>query len=38
VTKGLDIAKRISNFGDPSDPSGSPLRLVVIEKATVDVH
>jgi cyclophilin family peptidyl-prolyl cis-trans isomerase len=37
VTKGLDIAKRIRNFGDPSDPSGSPLRLVVIEKATVHV-
>jgi cyclophilin family peptidyl-prolyl cis-trans isomerase len=38
VTEGLDVAKRISNFGDPNDPSGSPLRLVVIEKATVDVH
>jgi cyclophilin family peptidyl-prolyl cis-trans isomerase len=38
VTRGLDIAKRIGNFGDPSDPSGAPLRLVVIEKATVDVH
>ena len=37
VTKGLDVAKRISNFGDPNDPSGSPLRLVAIEKATVDV-
>lgn len=38
VTKGLDIARRISNFGDPNDPSGSPLRLIVIEKATVDVR
>jgi cyclophilin family peptidyl-prolyl cis-trans isomerase len=38
VTKGLDVAKRIGNFGDPNDPSGAPLRLVVIEKATVDVH
>ena len=38
VTDGMDIAKRIGNFGDPSDPSGSPLRLVVIEKASVDVH
>jgi cyclophilin family peptidyl-prolyl cis-trans isomerase len=37
VTEGLDVAKRIGNFGDPSDPSGSPLRLVVIEKATVHV-
>jgi cyclophilin family peptidyl-prolyl cis-trans isomerase len=37
VTKGLDIAKRIGNFGDPGDPSGTPLRLVVIEKATVHV-
>jgi peptidyl-prolyl cis-trans isomerase B (cyclophilin B) len=37
VTRGLDVAKRIGTFGDPNDPSGSPLRLVVIEKATVDV-
>ena len=38
VTKGMDVAERIGNFGDPNDPTGSPLRLVVIEKATVDVH
>jgi cyclophilin family peptidyl-prolyl cis-trans isomerase len=37
VTDGLDVAKRIGNFGDPNDPSGSPLRLVEIERATVDV-
>jgi cyclophilin family peptidyl-prolyl cis-trans isomerase len=37
VTKGMDVAKRIGTFGDPNDPSGSPLRLVVIEKATVHV-
>ena len=36
VTEGLDVAKRIGNFGDPTP--GEPLRLVVIEKATVDVH
>ncbi|HWJ33563.1 MAG TPA: peptidylprolyl isomerase, partial [Gaiellaceae bacterium] len=36
VTEGLDVAKRIGNFGDPN--TGEPLRLVVIEKATVDVH
>jgi peptidyl-prolyl cis-trans isomerase B (cyclophilin B) len=36
VTDGLDVAKRIGNFGDPN--TGQPLRLVVIEKATVDVH
>ena len=36
VTKGLDVAKRIGNFGDPN--TGQPLRLVEIEKATVDVH
>jgi cyclophilin family peptidyl-prolyl cis-trans isomerase len=36
VTKGLDVAKRIATFGDPS--TGQPLRLIVIEKATVDVH
>jgi peptidyl-prolyl cis-trans isomerase B (cyclophilin B) len=35
VEKGLDVAKRIGNFGDVQ--SGSPSRLVVIEKATVDV-
>jgi len=36
VTDGLDVAKRIGNFGDPN--TGSPLRLIEIEKATVDVH
>jgi cyclophilin family peptidyl-prolyl cis-trans isomerase len=36
VTKGLDVAKRIGNFGDPN--TGAILRLVEIEKATVDVH
>ena len=36
VTDGLDVAKQISDFGEPS--TGQPLRLVVIEKATVDVH
>ena len=35
VTDGLDVAKRIGNFGDPN--TGSPLRLIEIEKATVDV-
>jgi peptidyl-prolyl cis-trans isomerase B (cyclophilin B) len=35
VTDGLDVAKRIGAFGDPS--TGQPLRLVEIEKATVDV-
>ena len=36
VTKGLDVAKRIGNFGDPN--TGSISRLIEIEKATVDVH
>jgi cyclophilin family peptidyl-prolyl cis-trans isomerase len=36
VTDGLDVAKQISEFGEPS--TGQPLRLVEIEKATVDVH
>ena len=36
VTEGLDVAKRIGNFGDPN--TGEPLRLVEIEKATVDVR
>jgi cyclophilin family peptidyl-prolyl cis-trans isomerase len=36
VTKGLDVAKRIGNFGDPS--TGQITRLIEIEKATVDVH
>jgi peptidyl-prolyl cis-trans isomerase B (cyclophilin B) len=35
VTDGLDVAKRIGNFGDPS---GQVTRLIEIEKATVDVH
>lgn len=36
VTDGLDVAKRIGKLGDPT--TEQPLRLVVIEKATVDVH
>jgi len=36
VTEGLDVAKRIGNFGDPN--TGEITRLVEIEKATVDVH
>jgi len=36
VTKGLDVAKQIGNFGDPN--TGSISRLIEIEKATVDVH
>jgi cyclophilin family peptidyl-prolyl cis-trans isomerase len=36
VTEGLDVAKRIGNFGDPN--TGAISRLVEIEKATVDVH
>ena len=35
VTKGLDVAKRIGNFGDAN---GDISRLIEIEKATVDVH
>ena len=35
VTKGLDVAKRIGTFGNAN---GDISRLVVIEKATVDVH
>ncbi len=35
VTAGLDVAKRIGDFGDPS--TGEPLRLIEIEKATVHV-
>jgi len=35
VTKGLDVAKQIGNFGDPN--TGSISRLIEIEKATVDV-
>jgi hypothetical protein len=36
VTEGLDVAKTIGTFGDPS--TGSITRLIEIEKATVDVH
>ena len=36
VTAGLDVAKRIGNFGDPN--TGNVTRLIEIEKATVDVH
>ncbi|HEY0416041.1 MAG TPA: peptidylprolyl isomerase [Gaiellaceae bacterium] len=36
VTKGLDAVRRIGKLGDPS--TEQPLRLVVIQKATVDVH
>jgi peptidyl-prolyl cis-trans isomerase B (cyclophilin B) len=36
VTEGLDVAKRIGNFGDPN--TGAPLRLIEVERATVDVH
>ena len=36
VTDGLDVAKRIGNFGDPN--TGDVTRLIEIEKATVDVH
>jgi cyclophilin family peptidyl-prolyl cis-trans isomerase len=36
VTKGLDVAKRIGDFGDPN--TGEIYRLIEIEKATVDVH
>jgi peptidyl-prolyl cis-trans isomerase B (cyclophilin B) len=36
VTKGLDVVKRIGQLGDPS--TEQPTRLVVIQKATVDVH
>jgi len=35
VTKGLDVAKQIGNFGDPN--TGSISRLIEIERATVDV-
>jgi peptidyl-prolyl cis-trans isomerase B (cyclophilin B) len=36
VTEGLDVAKTIGKFGDPS--TGAITRLVEIEKGTVDVH
>jgi cyclophilin family peptidyl-prolyl cis-trans isomerase len=36
VTKGLDVAKQIGNFGDAT--TGSITRLIEIDKATVDVH
>jgi cyclophilin family peptidyl-prolyl cis-trans isomerase len=36
VTEGLDVARTIGAFGDPS--TGAITRLVEIEKATVDVH
>lgn len=36
VTEGLDVAKRIGNFGDPN--TGAVTRLIEIEKATVHVH
>jgi peptidyl-prolyl cis-trans isomerase B (cyclophilin B) len=36
VTEGLDVAKTIGNYGDPS--TGAITRLIEIEKATVDVH
>ncbi len=36
ITKGQDVAERIGKLGDAN--TGAPLRLVVIQKATVDVH
>jgi cyclophilin family peptidyl-prolyl cis-trans isomerase len=36
VTKGLDVAEHIGKLGDPA--TEQPLRLVEIQKATVDVH
>jgi cyclophilin family peptidyl-prolyl cis-trans isomerase len=36
ITKGQDVAERIGKLGDPT--TGAPSRLVVIQKATVDVH
>jgi cyclophilin family peptidyl-prolyl cis-trans isomerase len=36
ITKGQDVAERIGKLGDPN--TGEPLRLVVIQKATVDVR
>jgi cyclophilin family peptidyl-prolyl cis-trans isomerase len=36
VTDGIDVAKTIGAFGDPS--TGAITRLIEIEKATVDVH
>ncbi len=35
VTSGLAVCDKIGTFGDASDPSGTPTRIVEIEKATV---
>ena len=35
VTSGFDVVKKIEKLGDPTDPSGTPMQIVVIEKACV---
>ena len=38
VTKGLATVDKIGNFGDPSDPAGTPTEIVEIEKASLVVQ
>jgi cyclophilin family peptidyl-prolyl cis-trans isomerase len=35
VTKGLDVVKRIGLLGNPTDPNGTPTKVVVMKKVTV---
>ena len=35
VTKGIDVVERIGHLGNPTDPNGTPTRVVVMQKLTV---
>ena len=36
VTEGLDVAKKIGQFGDPTDPAGAPTRDISIETIEIE--
>jgi cyclophilin family peptidyl-prolyl cis-trans isomerase len=35
VTKGIDVVKQIGKLGNPTDPNGTPTRVVEMKKVTV---
>jgi peptidyl-prolyl cis-trans isomerase B (cyclophilin B) len=35
VTKGIGVVERIGQLGNPTDPNGTPTRVVVMQKVTV---
>jgi peptidyl-prolyl cis-trans isomerase B (cyclophilin B) len=35
VTKGIGVVERIGELGNPTDPNGTPTRVVVMQKLTV---